>query len=218
MNALLIIDIQNDFTPATGATGSAPPKPDGALAVPDGNAVVPMVNRLMGRFGLVVATQDWHPPDHGSFASQHPGHDVGDTIDLEGLPQILWPDHCVQHTTGAEFVAAIDHLRIQHVARKGTDRHVDSYSGFFDNGQRNATGLGDHLKQKGIRNVYLLGLATDYCVKFTALDAVQLGFRCHLIEDGCRGMNLKAGDVDEALRQMRNGGVRVIRSADLPDA
>ena len=199
MNALLIIDIQNDFTPATGATGSAPPKADGALAVPDGNAVVPIANRLMGRFDLVVATQDWHPPDHGSFASQHPGHDVGDT-------------------TGAEFVAAIDHLRIQHVARKGTDRHIDSYSGFFDNGQRNATGLGDHLKQKGVRNVYLLGLATDYCVKFTALDAVQLGFRCHLIEDGCRGVNLKAGDVDEALRQMRNGGVRVIRSADLPDA
>ena len=199
MNALLIIDIQNDFTPATGATGSAPPKAAGALAVPDGNAVVPIANRLMGRFDLVVATQDWHPPDHGSFASQHPGHDVGDT-------------------TGAKFVAAIDHLRIQHVARKGTDRHIDSYSGFFDNGQRNATGLGDHLKQKGVRNVYLLGLATDYYVKFTALDAVQLGFRCHLIEDGCRGVNLKAGDVDEALRQMRNGGVRVIRSADLPDA
>ena len=195
VNALIIVDVQNDFVPG------------GALAVPDGDAVVPLINRLQPRFDLVVATQDWHPPDHGSFAANHPGRNVHDVIDLHGLRQVLWPVHCVQNTRGAEFVASLDTRRIDRVFQKGTDPGIDSYSGFFDNAHRKSTGLADYLKAKGVDEVFICGLATDYCVKFSAHDARELGFRTTVIEDACRGVNVKPDDVRHALREMRDAGV-----------
>jgi nicotinamidase/pyrazinamidase len=202
MNALILVDLQNDFVPG------------GALPVPEGDAVVPIANRLArdGGFDLVVATQDWHPPDHGSFAANHPGKKPGEVIDLHGLPQILWPVHCVQNTAGAAFLPGLDVGRVEKVFRKGTDPRIDSYSGFFDNGHRKATGLGEYLKSRGVTDVHVLGLATDYCVKFTALDARQLGFRTHLVEDASRGVNLKPADVQRAVEEMRAAGVAVMRS------
>jgi len=200
MKALLLVDIQNDFLP------------DGALSVPDGDEVVPVANRLSQRFELVVASQDRHPPAHASFASQHPGHEVGEVIELDGLEQILWPDHCVEGTRGAAFAGGLDASRIDRVFHKGTDPEIDSYSALFDNGHRKATGLGDYLKDLGVDHVYLLGLATDYCVKFTALDAVELGFAVHVVLDGCRGVNRRPGDVDRAVREMRDAGVEIVSS------
>ncbi len=202
MNALIFVDIQNDFVPG------------GALPVPDGDAVVPVANRLQdsGRFDLIVATQDWHPADHGSFAANHPGHKPGEVIDLNDLPQILWPVHCVQGTPGADFVDGLSTTKVEKVFTKGTDPGIDSYSGFFDNGHRKSTGLGDYLKSRGVRSVYVCGLATDYCVKFTALDARQLGFDTYLVEDASKGVNLKPGDVERAVEEMRRAGVKVVRS------
>lgn len=184
--------------------------------MPEGDAVIPVVNRLQPGFDLVVATQDWHPPNHGSFAVNHPGRRVGEVVDLDGLPQVLWPVHCVQFTPGAEFAPGLDTSRIVHVVRKGTDPRIDSYSGFFDNGKRRSTGLADFLRQQGVREVYVAGLATDYCVKATALDAVQLGFATRVITDACRGVNLQPGDVDRALAEMARAGVRLVRSDELP--
>ena len=218
MNALILVDLQNDFTPATPATPdtSAPAdKPDGALAVPQGNDVIPLANRLMDHFPLVVATQDWHPPGHRSFASQHAGHNVGDVIQWKGLDQILWPDHCVQSTFGAEFHADLDLSKVHLVIRKGTDPDIDSYSGFFDNGHRKATGLDDELKQRNVRELCIAGLATDYCVKWTALDACQLGYPTRVIADACRGVDLNPGDVDHAWQQMRDAGAEIIQSNDI---
>jgi nicotinamidase/pyrazinamidase len=203
MDALILVDVQNDFVPG------------GALPVPGGDAIVPLVNDLQSRFELVVATQDWHPPGHGSFAANHPGKRVYDVTELHGLPQVLWPVHCVQHTPGADFVPGLDRPRIERVFRKGTDAAIDSYSGFFDNGHRKSTGLGDYLKSRGVRSVYVCGLAADYCVKFTALDARQLGFDTFLIEDATRGVNVTPGDVDRAIAEMRAAGVRVVPSGDV---
>ncbi len=195
MKALILVDLQNDFCPG------------GALAVPAGDQAVAAANRLIPRFELVVATQDWHPPDHGSFAANHPGRQVGERIELAGLPQILWPVHCVRETPGAEFHPALAVDRIERVFRKGTDPSVDSYSGFFDNGRRKATGLGEFLAERGVREVHVCGLATDYCVKFTALDAVALGFSTILIPEACRGVELQPGDVEAALAEMQSRGV-----------
>jgi len=203
VKALVLVDIQNDFLPG------------GALPVPRGDEVIAVANALMPRFELVVATQDWHPADHGSFASRHPGRKVGDVVELAGLPQILWPDHCVQGTRGAELAAGLDRSRIGYVIRKGTDPAIDSYSGFFDNGHRRSTGLADLLTARRVRDLYVMGLATDYCVKFTALDAAQAGFRTFLVEDGCRGVDLRPGDVAAALDAMRQAGVTLVRSADI---
>ncbi|MCE9547195.1 MAG: bifunctional nicotinamidase/pyrazinamidase [Planctomycetia bacterium] len=200
MNAMILVDLQNDFMPG------------GALAVAEGDQTVAVANRLLPLFDLVVATQDWHPADHLSFASQHEGRSVGDVVDLNGLSQVLWPDHCVQGTHGAALHKKLDAAQIDHVVRKGTDRHIDSYSGFFDNGHRQATGLANLLRQQGVSDVYILGLATDYCVKYTALDAVQLGLKTSLIEDGCRGVNLKAGDVAAAIRELQAAGVKIVQS------
>jgi nicotinamidase/pyrazinamidase len=204
MKALILVDIQNDFLPG------------GALAVPNGDEVIPVANRVSPKFGLVVATQDWHPRDHGSFASNHPGKKPGDVIDLNGLRQVLWPDHCVQHTRGAELAPGLGVSRVARVFQKGTDPAIDSYSGFFDNGYRRSTGLADYLREKGVDEVFVMGLATDYCVNFTALDAVErVGLRTTLIEDGSRGINLRPGDVDAAIDGMRKVGVLVVRSGDL---
>jgi nicotinamidase/pyrazinamidase len=200
MNALILVDIQNDFLPG------------GALGVPNGDEVIPVANRVAPKFDLVVATQDWHPANHGSFAANHPGKKPGDVVDLNGIEQILWPVHCVQNTPGAAFADTLDTSRVARVFQKGTDPAIDSYSTFFDNARRKATGLGDYLKEQGVRDVYILGLATDYCVKFSALDAVDLGFNTHVIADGCRAVNLKEGDGARALGEMRMAGAIVLHS------
>ncbi|HEX3997963.1 MAG TPA: bifunctional nicotinamidase/pyrazinamidase [Pirellulales bacterium] len=197
MDALILVDLQNDF-----CTG-------GALEVPDGETVIPVVNRVQPQFELVVATQDWHPPNHASFAANHPGKQPGDVIEWNGLSQILWPVHCVQGTSGAEFYPTLDRSRIAKIFSKGTNPDIDSYSGFFDNGHLQATGLGDYLKSRGAGRVYVCGLATDYCVKFTALDAVALGFETHLIEGACRGVNLRPTDSRDAVAEMHKRGVTI---------
>lgn len=195
MRALILVDLQNDFMPT------------GALPVPHGDEVVPVASGLLPKFDLVVATQDWHPATHGSFASNQPGHKPGELIDLHGLTQMLWPDHCVQGTSGAEFAKGIDPRRITKVFQKGTDPAVDSYSGFFDNGHRKATGMADYLKAQGVDEVFVLGLATDYCVKFTALDAVHEGFKTAFVEDASRGVNLRPEDSAKAIAEMRAAGI-----------
>lgn len=198
--ALIIVDVQHDFLPG------------GALPVPEGDQVIPVINRLQSQFELVVATQDWHPPGHGSFASAHPGRRPGEVIELHGLPQVLWPDHCVQGTFGAELARGLETSRIARIFQKGTDPGVDSYSGFFDNGHRHDTGLAEYLRQQGVGIVRVAGLATDYCVKYTALDAVRLGFETHLFLPACRGVNLQPGDVERAVEEMRAAGVRILSS------
>jgi len=200
MKALLLVDIQNDFLPG------------GSVAVPQGNEVVPIANRLLSQFELVVASQDWHPVHHGSFAANHPGKKLGERITLNGLTQILWPNHCVQGSRGAQLVSDLQTEKIQKVFQKGTDSEVDSYSTFFDNARRKNTGLAAYLKDRGVTEIYLMGLATDYCVKFSALDAVSLGFKTFLIEDGCRGVNLQPDDSQKAIQEMRNAGVQIISS------
>jgi nicotinamidase/pyrazinamidase len=197
MNALILVDIQNDFLPG------------GALAVPRGDEVIAVANAQQSCFDLIVATQDWHPASHQSFATNHAGKQIGDTIELNGIQQILWPVHCVQETYGADFPASLDSDRWAQVFRKGVDREVDSYSGFFDNGRGRETGLGSFLRQQQVDSVFVLGLATDYCVKFTALDAVSLGFRTHLILEGCRGVDLEPNDARRAVEEMRAAGVAV---------
>lgn len=203
MKALVLVDIQNDFCPG------------GALAVPDGDAVVEVANALARRFDLVVATRDYHPKEHASFAVNHPGKHVYEQIELDGLPQVLWPSHCVQGTPGSELHPGLDVGRITRVFTKGTDVRIDSYSGFFDNGHRKATGLGDYLKQARVAELVVLGLATDYCVKWTALDARQLGFAVAVAEDGCRGVGLGADDIARAFEEMRAAGVRIVRSSEI---
>ena len=198
-HALILVDIQNDVLPG------------GALAVPDGDAVIPIANQLMENFEIIVATQDWHPAGHGSFATNHPGHGLFETIDLHGLPQTLWPVHCVQGTHGAEFADSLNIERITKVFRKGTDPQIDSYSGLHDNGHRKATGLGDWLREQGVRDVTVCGLATDYCVKFTALDALAEGFGVTLHVPACRGVNLTPGDVDGSIAEMESAGIRIER-------
>ena len=200
MRALLLVDLQYDFLPG------------GAVAVPRGDEAIAVARRLIPHFKTVVATQDWHPSDHGSFAANHPGTEPGQVIQLEGLPQVLWPVHCVQGTRGAELHEGIDRSRLSAVFRKGEDPKVDSYSGFFDNGRRKATGLADWLKAQGVTQLYVLGVATDYCVKFTVIDALDLGFDVWLVEDGCRAVDRKPGDGDRAISQMRGFGATAIDS------
>ena len=203
MRALIVVDLQDDFMPG------------GTLAVPDGDQVVPIANRLMPQFDLVLATQDWHPANHGSFASQHPGHEVGDLIKLHGLDQILWPDHCIKDTPGAAFAAGFDTTRIDKVFHKGTDPTIDSYSAIFDNGHRKSTGLSEYLNERGVQDVYLIGVATDYCVKFTALDARELGLATKLILEGTRSVELKAGDYQQAIAQMQDKGVEILHEHEV---
>ena len=205
MKTLIIVDLQNDFLPG------------GALPVPHGDEVVPLANGLQRSFELVLATQDWHPPDHGSFAANHPGKKPGDHIILDGIEQILWPVHCVQNTYGAEFAAAFDTSRIAHVFHKGIERNIDSYSTFFDNAHRRHTGLADYLKKRSIKEIYLMGLALDYCVKYSALDARQLGLNTYIILDGCRGIELNPGDIGRALDEMKRVGAVLLQSSDVRD-
>jgi nicotinamidase/pyrazinamidase len=202
-SVLILVDLQNDFLPG------------GALAVPRGDEVIPLADELQQRFDLVVATKDWHPPDHGSFASNHPGKKPGDRIILDGLEQILWPMHCVQNTHGSEFAPSFDTSRIAHIFHKGTERNIDSYSTFFDNAHRRHTGLAHYLEKHGIKNIYLMGLALDYCVKYSALDARQLGLNTYVIVDGCRGIELRSGDIARALEEMKCAGAILLKSSEL---
>lgn len=177
MKALIIVDIQNDFLPG------------GSLAVNDGDKIIPTINQLQNTYELVVATQDWHPAGHLSFASQHPGKNVFEIIDLHGLQQTLWPDHCVQEKTGAAFAYTLNTSKIEAIFRKGMSRHIDSYSGFYDNGKLKSTGLADYLKGRNVNSVDVCGLAADYCVYFTAMDSLELGFATAIIEHATRAID-----------------------------
>lgn len=204
MDALIVVDVQNDFCPG------------GALPVPDGDLVVPVINRLMQSFPLVVATQDWHPANHKSFAANHPGRQPGDVIELAGVLQILWPVHCVQGTEGADFHPHLNRAGIHVVFQKGTDPEVDSYSGFFDNARKHDTGLHEFLQRRGVARLFVCGLATDYCVKFTCLDGRSLGYEVFLVLDASRGVELHAGDVAKAVDEMKAAGVIPIESTEIP--
>ena len=203
MKALIIVDIQNDFLPG------------GALAVQEGDQIIPIVNRLVPQFPLVVATQDWHPANHGSFASNHPGKNPGEFIELHGLQQVLWPDHCVQNSKGAEFSPDLHSEKIRKIFKKGTDPKIDSYSGFYDNGKMKDTGLNAYLISQGVKQVYVVGLATDYCVKFTAIDAAESGFETTVIADATRAVNLHKDDGDRAFKEITQKGVRVIDASSI---
>lgn len=198
MKALIIVDIQNDFLPG------------GALAVQNGDAVISVINKLQSQFDLVVATQDWHPADHKSFATMHPGKKNFDKIKLDGMLQVLWPNHCVQGTDGAEFSSQLDTKRIEAIFRKGMDKNIDSYSGFFDNGKKKATGMGPYLKGREITSIYVCGLAADYCVYFTALDGLELGFQSTIITDATRAIDEK--NFKKVLDHFKSKGGKEIRS------
>jgi len=199
-DVLLIIDVQNDFCPG------------GALAVPEGDVVVPVINRLAERFEHVVLTQDWHPPSHSSFATSHPGSVAFDSISMAYGQQTLWPDHCVQATPGSAFHPQLRTDRAELVIRKGFRQGIDSYSAFFENDRRTPTGLGGYLRERGFQRVYLVGLATDFCVHYSALDARQLGFDTVVVEAGCRAIDM-AGSLDAAWASMTTAGVRRLGDA-----
>jgi nicotinamidase/pyrazinamidase len=177
MNVLILVDIQNDFIPG------------GTLPVPQGNEIIKLVNELQNSFDLVAATQDWHPGNHKSFATQHPGKKKFETISLHGLDQVLWPDHCVQGTNGAEFHSDLSMNNVEAVFRKGMNPDIDSYSGFFDNGYKKSTGLAGYLRDRGVKKVYVCGLAADYCVAYTAKDALKENFETYVIEDATRAID-----------------------------
>lgn len=202
--ALIVVDIQNDFLPG------------GALAVPDGNQVIDVANRLIDRYELVVATQDWHPKDHMSFAANHPGRDVGETIEFGNREQVLWPVHCVQESEGAAFASNLRTDRVHRIFRKGTDRNVDSYSGFLDNDGKTETGLGDFLQDAGVTTVVIVGLAADYCVLFTALDArTKYGLSTIVVPEGTRAVNVQPDDGNAAFNTMREAGIALTSLSDL---
>jgi nicotinamidase/pyrazinamidase len=197
-SCLIVVDVQNDFCPG------------GALAVPKGDEVVPVVNRLAARFENVVLTQDWHPRGHASFASSHPGRKPFETIDLPYGKQVLWPDHCVQGTRGAAFHDKLETARAQLVIRKGFHREIDSYSGFLEADRETTTGLAGFLKEKGFQELFVCGLATDFCVAWTALDARATGFEVTVLEDACRAIDLE-GSLERAWADMAAAGVRRVR-------
>lgn len=200
---LLIIDVQNDFCPG------------GSLAVDDGDAVVSVINRIMPLFPRVVATQDWHPADHVSFASRHPGRAPLDVVDAGGITQVLWPDHCVQGSRGADLHPRLAVARIGLLLRKGMQPGLDSYSAFLENDHRTDTGLRFWLAGMRVREIVLCGLATDYCVRASALDARRLGFRVTLVQDACRGVDAPKGSVQAALAEMEKARVRIVDSGAL---
>lgn len=200
--ALIVIDVQNDFCPG------------GALAVADGDAVVPLVNRVAPQFAVRVFTQDWHPAEHRSFATSHGDAAPFSMTEMSYGPQVLWPTHCVQGSHGAAFHADLDTDRADLVLRKGFRPHIDSYSAFFENDRVTATGLAGYLRERGVASVWLAGLATDFCVHYSAMDAVRLGFAVTLLEDACREIDLD-GSHATALAAMRSAGVELARAAEL---
>ncbi|MBI2743566.1 MAG: bifunctional nicotinamidase/pyrazinamidase [Chlamydiales bacterium] len=203
MRALLIVDMQNDFMPK------------GPLAVPNADRTVSLINSLMPKFSLVIATQDCHPADHVSFAQNHPGRKPGEMIKVRGIEQILWPVHCVQKTLGAELTKDLDRSRIETIFYKGTDKWIDSYSAFFDNARKRSTGLFDFLKLKGVTELFVCGVATDYCVLYSVIDALDLGLSVTVITDACSGIDLSPGDVDAAYATMSEKGAHLVTSKAL---
>ena len=201
MKALIVVDPQNDFMPG------------GSLAVKDGNQIVPVINKLTksGLFDLVIFTKDWHPSNHKSFASQHEGKNLFDVIDLNGIDQVLWPDHCVQDTEGSMFHKDIDmNIPNLYIFKKGMNTEVDSYSGFLDNDHKSSTGLTEFLKEKGVYEIYILGIAGDYCVKYTAIDSSSEGFDTYVIMDGVRSIT---DDITPVLDELRDNSVIIIDSS-----
>lgn len=201
--ALIVVDIQNDFLPG------------GALAVPRGDETVAIANRLMPLFPTVVLTADWHPADHASFASQHAGKAPYDVVPMPYGNQVLWPDHCVAGTTGADFAAGLETVRAHAVIRKGTDKNCDSYSGFLAADRKTPTGLAGYLKSRGVTTVFVCGLATDFCVAWTAQDAAAAGFKTYLIEDASRAIDA-GGSLAAAMAGLKTAGVGVIEKKDVP--
>lgn len=193
-SALIVIDVQNDFCPG------------GALAVPEGDQIVEGINALMDDFDTVVLTQDWHPEGHSSFASSHDGKAPYEVVDMPYGPQVLWPDHCVQGSAGAELHSDLDVTRANVIIRKGTNPAIDSYSAFFENDQTTPTGLDGYLKALGVTEVTMVGLATDFCVQFSALDAARLGFKVNVREDLCRAIDLD-GSLKAAQNAMDEAGI-----------
>lgn len=201
VKALLLIDIQNDFIPG------------GSLAVPGGDQIIPVINDLQSCFDLIIATQDWHPANHKSFAPNHPGKAVFEEIDLNGLNQVLWPSHCVQGSWGASFSLDLNMNRVEAIFRKGTDSEIDSYSGFYDNGQRKSTALADFLRGKNVTDVYVAGLAADFCVYYTARDALKEGFTGYIIEDAVRAISEEG--FTKAKEDVISKGGKIIKSSSL---
>ncbi|MGV8813163.1 MAG: bifunctional nicotinamidase/pyrazinamidase [Gelidibacter sp.] len=201
MKTLLIVDVQNDFMPG------------GALAVPEADKIVPVINSIQHKFDLVVAAQDWHPADHVSFASNHEGKSIFDEIELHGKPQTLWPNHCVQETEGAKFHPDLNSQKWEAIFRKGTDKEIDSYSAFYDNGHLKSTGLAGYLREKGTSQLFLCGLAGDICVYFSASDAFKEGFACFFIEDASQPLD--AEDFKGIKNKMEYLGIQIISSEDI---
>jgi len=204
MKALLMIDIQKDFLPG------------GSLAVDEGDMIIPAVNRLQPVFEMIVATQDWHPQDHVSFASNHRGMHPGDKMDLDGVEQMLWPDHCVQGTDGAGFADDLNMEKVQKIIRKGTDPKIDSYSGFFDNQHKRDTGLHDYLRERNVDTVYITGLAADVCVRYTTLDALDLGYGVFIVEDATKAVEGEKS-LRNTLQELRNKGAQIIASKEVTE-
>ncbi|MEO8039630.1 MAG: bifunctional nicotinamidase/pyrazinamidase [Betaproteobacteria bacterium] len=202
-DVFIVVDVQKCFIPG------------GSLAVEHGDEVVPLINEIARKFQYVVMTQDWHTADHISFASQHDGKKPFEVIDLPYGKQVLWPDHCVQGTEGAEFAPGLDIPHAQLIIRKGYHREVDSYSTFMEADKKTPTGLGGYLKQRGVKRCFLAGLATDFCVAWSAMDARTAHFQALVIEDACRGINLGGTGIDAAWKQMTAKGVKRIQSTDL---
>ncbi|MEX1062333.1 MAG: bifunctional nicotinamidase/pyrazinamidase [Balneolaceae bacterium] len=202
MKTLLIVDLQNDFCPG------------GALQVPDGDKVVPVINRLIPHVDHVIQSQDWHPPDHLSFASSHPDKEPFQTVFMDYGEQVLWPDHCVQDSRGAEFHPDLNTTKTEVIIRKGFRKEIDSYSAFYENDQQTSTGLGGYLADRGLTDLYVCGLATDFCVKWSVLDGIKGKLNVRIIKDAVKGLDIESS-VDKAWTQMREAGVRTLSSADL---
>ncbi len=203
MQALIVVDMQKDFMPG------------GPLGTPGGDEIIPIINQMMDKFPIVLATNDWHPKGHVSFAASHPGKKVGDRIQVGEIEQILWPVHCVQETEGAEFAKGLHTEKIKEVFYKGTDLRVDSYSTFFDNAHLRKTGLEEYLKKQGIQKIVLVGVATEYCVLFSTWDALALGFEVMVIRDGCKAINLQPEDEKNALEKMKKEGANIVMAKEV---
>jgi|SRR5579862_2279182 len=201
--ALLIVDMQNDFMPG------------GALAVSHADQIISIINGLIPKFPLVVASQDWHPFDHVSFAENHPEKKVGDVVTVKGKAQVLWPVHCVRASKGAEVIEKLHKGAIASYFYKGTEKSIDGYSAFFDNAHLKSTGLGDYLRSRGIHEIYIAGVATDYCVLYSTLDAIDLGFSVSVIQDACRAINLHPHDEENAFAAMAAKGARIVSSSEI---
>ncbi len=203
MKALLVVDMQNDFMPG------------GPLGVPNANQLIPIINSLTMKFAIVIATKDWHPADHVSFATNHAKKKPGDYVEVKGMQQLLWPPHCVQHTKGAELAPGLNKERICSLVFKGTDKWIDSYSAFYDNAHLRSTGLDHYLHSRLVTQVYICGVATDYCVLYSTLDALQTQLEIFVITDACRGIDVKPKDTERALATMKQKGARLIISDEI---